>query len=73
MGHFVTKLECWIPGLFSFILSLLGICLMLIMKIVFQINIEVKLDVQFIDNLREFVSHLTKTMHAAVPGSLVIW
>ncbi|RCV18184.1 hypothetical protein SETIT_3G280100v2 [Setaria italica] len=37
------------------------------------INIEVKLDVQFIDNLKEFVNHLTKTMHAAVPGSLVIW
>ncbi|XP_062180686.1 cytosolic endo-beta-N-acetylglucosaminidase 1-like [Phragmites australis] len=37
------------------------------------INIEVKLDVQFIDNLKEFVNHLTKTMHAAIPGSLVIW
>nr|XP_051198379.1 cytosolic endo-beta-N-acetylglucosaminidase 1-like isoform X2 [Lolium perenne]XP_051198382.1 cytosolic endo-beta-N-acetylglucosaminidase 1-like isoform X3 [Lolium perenne]XP_051198387.1 cytosolic endo-beta-N-acetylglucosaminidase 1-like isoform X4 [Lolium perenne] len=37
------------------------------------INIEVKLDTQFIDNLKEFVNHLTKTMHAAVPGSLVIW
>jgi len=37
------------------------------------INIEVKLDAQFIDNLKEFVNHLTKTMHAAVPGSLVIW
>ncbi|XP_062231133.1 cytosolic endo-beta-N-acetylglucosaminidase 1-like isoform X3 [Phragmites australis] len=37
------------------------------------INIEVKLEVQFIDNLKEFVNHLTKTMHAAVPGSLVIW
>uniref|UniRef100_A0A0E0PL26 mannosyl-glycoprotein endo-beta-N-acetylglucosaminidase n=1 Tax=Oryza rufipogon TaxID=4529 RepID=A0A0E0PL26_ORYRU len=37
------------------------------------INIEVKLDIQFIDNLKEFINHLTKTMHAAVPGSLVIW
>ncbi|XP_037467822.1 cytosolic endo-beta-N-acetylglucosaminidase 1-like [Triticum dicoccoides] len=37
------------------------------------INIEVKLDIQFIDNLKEFVNHLTKRMHAAVPGSLVIW
>lgn len=37
------------------------------------INIEVKLDIQFINNLKEFVSHLTKRMHAAVPGSLVIW
>ncbi|XP_047052165.1 cytosolic endo-beta-N-acetylglucosaminidase 1-like [Lolium rigidum] len=37
------------------------------------INIEVKLDTQFIDNLKEFVNHLTKTVHAAVPGSLVIW
>ncbi|XP_039838871.1 cytosolic endo-beta-N-acetylglucosaminidase 1-like isoform X2 [Panicum virgatum] len=37
------------------------------------INIEVKLDAQFIDNMKEFVNHLTKTMHAAVPGSLVIW
>ncbi|KAM0830144.1 hypothetical protein ACQ4PT_066391 [Festuca glaucescens] len=37
------------------------------------INIEAKLDHQFIDNLKEFVNHLTKRMHAAVPGSLVIW
>ncbi|KAJ1262336.1 hypothetical protein BS78_09G099000 [Paspalum vaginatum] len=37
------------------------------------INIEVNLDVQFIDNLKEFVTHLTKTMHDSVPGSLVIW
>lgn len=37
------------------------------------INIEVKLDIQFIDNLKEFVNHLTDRMHAAVPGSLVIW
>ncbi|KAL6838252.1 hypothetical protein ACP4OV_031924 [Aristida adscensionis] len=37
------------------------------------INIEVNLDVQFIDNLKEFVNHLTKGMHATVPGSLVIW
>lgn len=37
------------------------------------INIEVKLDIQFINNLKEFVNHLTKRMHAAVPGSLVIW
>ncbi|KAF8720086.1 hypothetical protein HU200_024864 [Digitaria exilis] len=37
------------------------------------INIEVNLDVQFINNLKEFVNHLTKTMHTAVPGSLVIW
>ena len=42
-------------------------------EIISQINIEVKLDIQFIDNLKEFVSHLTKRMHAAVPGSLVIW
>uniref|UniRef100_A0A0D9WFE0 mannosyl-glycoprotein endo-beta-N-acetylglucosaminidase n=1 Tax=Leersia perrieri TaxID=77586 RepID=A0A0D9WFE0_9ORYZ len=37
------------------------------------INFEVKLDIRFIDNLKEFINHLTKTMHAAVPGSLVIW
>lgn len=37
------------------------------------INIEVKLDIQFIENLKKFVNHLTKTMHDAVPGSLVIW
>ncbi|AQK93338.1 Cytosolic endo-beta-N-acetylglucosaminidase 1 [Zea mays] len=37
------------------------------------INIEVNLDVHFIDNLKEFVKHLTMTMHDAVPGSLVIW
>lgn len=37
------------------------------------INIEVNLDVQFVDNLKEFINHLTKTMHNTVPGSLVIW
>ncbi|KAK3139047.1 hypothetical protein QOZ80_5AG0377030 [Eleusine coracana subsp. coracana] len=37
------------------------------------INIEVKLDVQYIENLKEFVNHLTKKIHADVPGSLVIW
>ncbi|KAA8539540.1 hypothetical protein F0562_026232 [Nyssa sinensis] len=37
------------------------------------INMEVKLDVGKIPNLKEFVSHLTQTMHFSVPGSLVIW
>ncbi|KAM7491886.1 hypothetical protein LguiA_034807 [Lonicera macranthoides] len=37
------------------------------------INMEVQLDVRKIPNLKEFVSHLTQTMHSAVPGSLVIW
>ncbi|KAJ4720129.1 Cytosolic endo-beta-N-acetylglucosaminidase [Melia azedarach] len=37
------------------------------------INMEVKLDVERIPNLKEFVSHLTQTMHSSVPGSLVIW
>ncbi|KAL6980751.1 mannosyl-glycoprotein endo-beta-N-acetylglucosaminidase [Sarracenia purpurea var. burkii] len=37
------------------------------------INMEVNLDVGKIPNLKEFVSHLTKTMHSSVPGSLVIW
>ncbi|KAF6144832.1 hypothetical protein GIB67_038931 [Kingdonia uniflora] len=37
------------------------------------INMEVQLDVAQIPNLKEFVSHLTKTMHSSVPGSLVIW
>ncbi|GLT92925.1 hypothetical protein SLE2022_107350 [Rubroshorea leprosula] len=36
-------------------------------------NIEVKLDVGQIPNLKEFVSHLTTTMHSSVRGSLVIW
>lgn len=38
-----------------------------------QINMEVELDIEKIPNLIEFVSHLTQTMHASVPGSLVIW
>uniref|UniRef100_A0A5B6YH99 mannosyl-glycoprotein endo-beta-N-acetylglucosaminidase n=1 Tax=Davidia involucrata TaxID=16924 RepID=A0A5B6YH99_DAVIN len=37
------------------------------------INMEVELDVGQIPNLKEFVSHLTQTMHSSVPGSLVIW
>ncbi|XP_059666790.1 cytosolic endo-beta-N-acetylglucosaminidase 1-like [Cornus florida] len=37
------------------------------------INMEVKLDVEQIPNLKECISHLTKTMHSSVPGSLVIW
>ncbi|PSS33281.1 Cytosolic endo-beta-N-acetylglucosaminidase [Actinidia chinensis var. chinensis] len=37
------------------------------------INMEVDLDVRQIPNLKEFISHLTKTMHSSVPGSLVIW
>ncbi|CAN1253780.1 Cytosolic endo-beta-N-acetylglucosaminidase 1 [Linum perenne] len=37
------------------------------------INMEVKLDVGQIPNLKEFVCHLTRTMHSLVPGSMVIW
>ncbi|KAF3330467.1 cytosolic endo-beta-N-acetylglucosaminidase-like protein [Carex littledalei] len=37
------------------------------------INFEVKLDIDLINNLKEFVNHLTKIMHSSVPGSLVIW
>ncbi|URE11860.1 Glycosyl hydrolase family 85 [Musa troglodytarum] len=37
------------------------------------VNIEVKLDRRQIDNLKEFVGHLSRSMHASVPGSLVIW
>ncbi|XP_058207318.1 cytosolic endo-beta-N-acetylglucosaminidase 1-like [Rhododendron vialii] len=37
------------------------------------LNMEVKLDVEKIPILTEFVNHLTKTMHDLVPGSLVIW
>ncbi|RWR81306.1 cytosolic endo-beta-N-acetylglucosaminidase 1-like protein [Cinnamomum micranthum f. kanehirae] len=37
------------------------------------INMEVELDSGKIPNLKEFVSHLTNTMHASVPESLVIW
>ncbi|KAI3908462.1 hypothetical protein MKX01_009264 [Papaver californicum] len=37
------------------------------------INIEVQLDVKQIPNMKEFVNHLTKTMHSSMPGSLVIW
>lgn len=36
-------------------------------------NMEVKLDVKQIPNLKLFVSHLTETMHSSLPGSLVIW
>lgn len=42
-------------------------------EISFQINFEVKLDIDLINNLKEFVNHLTKIMHSSVPGSLVIW
>ncbi|KAK8978375.1 hypothetical protein V6N11_028378 [Hibiscus sabdariffa] len=37
------------------------------------LNMEVNLDISQIPNLKEFVSHLTQTMHSSVPGSLVIW
>ncbi|XP_050209489.1 cytosolic endo-beta-N-acetylglucosaminidase 1-like [Mercurialis annua] len=37
------------------------------------INMEIKLDEEQIPNLTELVSHLTKTMHSSLPGSLVIW
>lgn len=37
------------------------------------INMEVNLDMGQIPNLKEFVSHLTQTMHSSVSGSLVIW
>ncbi|KAK9124615.1 hypothetical protein Sjap_014217 [Stephania japonica] len=37
------------------------------------INIEVNLDAGQIPYLKEFVSHLSQTMHSTVPGSLVIW
>ncbi|XP_072959807.1 cytosolic endo-beta-N-acetylglucosaminidase 1 [Typha angustifolia] len=37
------------------------------------INVEVKLGIQLIGNLKEFVHHLSQTMHSSVPGSLVIW
>ncbi|KAJ8764176.1 hypothetical protein K2173_005101 [Erythroxylum novogranatense] len=37
------------------------------------INMEIKLSVDQIPNLKEFVSHLTQTMHSSLPGSLVIW
>ncbi|XP_058075128.1 cytosolic endo-beta-N-acetylglucosaminidase 1-like [Magnolia sinica] len=37
------------------------------------INMEVQLNKEQIPNLKEFVNHLTQTMHAHVPDSLVIW
>ncbi|KAF7816514.1 cytosolic endo-beta-N-acetylglucosaminidase 1 [Senna tora] len=37
------------------------------------LNMEVDLDPGQISNLKEFVNHLTLTMHSSVPGSLVIW
>ncbi|XWS65802.1 hypothetical protein CRYUN_Cryun05aG0144700 [Craigia yunnanensis] len=37
------------------------------------LNMEVQLDVGQIPNLKEFVGHLTQTMHSTLPGSLVIW
>ncbi|XP_021295371.1 cytosolic endo-beta-N-acetylglucosaminidase 1 [Herrania umbratica] len=37
------------------------------------LNMEVELEVGQIPNLKEFVSHLTQTMHSSLRGSLVIW
>ncbi|KAJ0046942.1 hypothetical protein Pint_06578 [Pistacia integerrima] len=37
------------------------------------LNMEVELDVKQIPNMKEFISHLTQTMHSLVQGSLVIW
>ncbi|KAJ7963921.1 Cytosolic endo-beta-N-acetylglucosaminidase [Quillaja saponaria] len=37
------------------------------------INIEVNLDRGQISNLKEFVNHLSITMHSSLPGSLVLW
>ncbi|KAK9159180.1 hypothetical protein Scep_005754 [Stephania cephalantha] len=37
------------------------------------INMEVNLDAGQIPYLKEFVTHLSQTMHSSVPGSLVIW
>ncbi|XP_045800846.1 cytosolic endo-beta-N-acetylglucosaminidase 1 [Trifolium pratense] len=37
------------------------------------INMEVELDRGQISNLKEFVDHLSLTMHSSMPGSLVIW
>lgn len=37
------------------------------------INMEVELDPAQISNLKEFVDHLSLTMHSSVPGSLVLW
>ncbi|KAB2034345.1 hypothetical protein ES319_D04G078800v1 [Gossypium barbadense] len=37
------------------------------------LNLEVKVDIGQIPNLKEFVSHLTQTIHSSLPGSLVIW
>lgn len=47
--------------------------LQLTRKAYLQLNMEVELDVGEIPNLKEFVSHLTQTMHSSLPGSLVIW
>lgn len=38
-----------------------------------QLNMEVTLNPKQIPNLKEFISHLTQTMHSSLPGSLVIW
>ncbi|KAJ7959600.1 Cytosolic endo-beta-N-acetylglucosaminidase [Quillaja saponaria] len=37
------------------------------------INMEVNLNPLQISNLKEFVNHLSVTMHSSLPGSLVIW
>ncbi|KAJ6900094.1 cytosolic endo-beta-N-acetylglucosaminidase 1-like [Populus alba x Populus x berolinensis] len=37
------------------------------------LNMEVELELGQIPNLKEFISHLTQTMHSSLPGSLVIW
>ncbi|KAL5709799.1 mannosyl-glycoprotein endo-beta-N-acetylglucosaminidase [Ranunculus cassubicifolius] len=37
------------------------------------VNMEIQLDVALIPNLKEFVNHLTQTMHSSMPGSVIIW
>ncbi|KAG9445075.1 hypothetical protein H6P81_016415 [Aristolochia fimbriata] len=37
------------------------------------LNFEINLDMARIPNLKEFVGHLTETMHTSLPGSTVIW
>jgi len=37
------------------------------------INMEVKLELEQITHMKEFVDHLTVSMHNSLPGSLVIW
>ncbi|XP_038876448.1 cytosolic endo-beta-N-acetylglucosaminidase 1-like isoform X2 [Benincasa hispida] len=41
--------------------------------ILLGMNMEISMSLQQVTHLKEFVSHLTQSMHSKLPGSLVIW